>query len=135
MSKKQQTKYVDISKLDVERINCFYGSECRLSDVQDWLDELPVEEGLERVTHCSECVFANDRGKGLYDCPKTNSIHKASYYCADGLSYKDSPAWKPVQDNNGLPVVKCPYCKNTYLHPYGKCPACHNIIKNPKDEV
>ena len=64
MSKKQQPKYVDISKLDVERINCFYGSECRLSDVQDWLDELSVEEGLEKVTHCSECIFAKDRGNG-----------------------------------------------------------------------
>ena len=110
MSKKQQTKYVDISKLDVERINCFYGSECRLSDVQDWLDELPVEEGLERVTHCSECVHSDKRRNGKCVCLKTNTMHNASYYCADGLSYDNAPAWKKVKSDNKIDILfKCPY--------------------------
>ena len=136
MSKKQQTKYVDISKLDVERINCFYGSECRLSDVQDWLDELPVEEGLERVTHCSECVFANDRGNGLYDCPKTNSIHKASYYCAEGLKLENIPSWRTIYNEPGNDTeqakFQCPSCRNVYHDVFEKCPACHTMLKIPQ---
>lgn len=35
-------RLIDADKLDVERIDCFYGSECRLKDVQEWLDEQPT---------------------------------------------------------------------------------------------
>ena len=35
-------RLIDADKADVERINCFYGSECRLTDVQEWLDEQPT---------------------------------------------------------------------------------------------
>ena len=87
-------KYVKLENLDPEQINCYYGGNCRIEDVQDWINDLPVEEGLERVVHCSECVFANNRGNGRYDCPKTNSMHKASYFCADGLSHDMLPYWK-----------------------------------------
>jgi hypothetical protein len=136
MSKKQPHKYVDIANLDVERINCFYGSECRLSDVQEWLDELPVVEGLENVTHCSECVFANDRGNGLYDCPKTNSIHKASYYCADGLKLENIPSWRTIYNEPGNDTeqakFQCPSCRNIYHDVFKKCPACHTMLKIPK---
>lgn len=36
------SRYVDIDKADVEQISCFYGSECRLEDVKEWLDSLPT---------------------------------------------------------------------------------------------
>ena len=29
-------------KADVENISCFYGNECRIADVQEWLDEQPT---------------------------------------------------------------------------------------------
>ena len=35
-------RYIDLDNADVEQISCFYGSECRLADVQEWLDSLPV---------------------------------------------------------------------------------------------
>ena len=39
-------RLIDADKADVERISCFYGSECRIQDVQEWLDEQPT------VTQC-----------------------------------------------------------------------------------
>ncbi len=135
MSKKQPHKYVDIANLDVERINCFYGSECRLSDVQEWLDELPVVEGLEKVTHCSECVYAEIDNNGRYHCKNSNNFHQASYFCADGLSANNVPRWKTIYNEPGNDKeeakLQCPYCKNIYQHPYPKCPACHNFLKIP----
>ena len=136
MSKSQQPKYIDMSKIDIERIPCFYGSECKLSDVQEFLDSLPIIEGLEKVTHCSECIFANDRGNGLYDCPKTNTIHKGSYYCAEGLALENIPSWRTIYNEPGkddeLAKFKCPCCRNIYNEPFEKCPACHTMLKIPK---
>ena len=53
-------RLIDADKADVERINCFYGSECRIADVQEWLDEQPTvdpydylkEQGLLVVLPC-----------------------------------------------------------------------------------
>ena len=35
-------RLIDADKADVEHISCFYGSECRIADVQEWLDEQPT---------------------------------------------------------------------------------------------
>lgn len=35
-------RLIDADKADVERISCFYGSECCLADVQEWMDEQPT---------------------------------------------------------------------------------------------
>lgn len=35
-------RLIDVDKADVERIDCFYGGECRLEDVQEWLNEQPT---------------------------------------------------------------------------------------------
>ena len=35
-------RLIDADKADVESISCFYGSECRIADVQEWLDEQPT---------------------------------------------------------------------------------------------
>lgn len=37
-------RYIDAEKADVESISCFYGSECRIEDVQEWLDEQPTAD-------------------------------------------------------------------------------------------
>lgn len=43
-------RYIDADKADVERISCFYGVECRLEDVQEWLDEQPTIDVVEIVS-------------------------------------------------------------------------------------
>lgn len=40
-------RYIDAEKADVESISCFYGSECRIEDVQEWLDEQPTADVVE----------------------------------------------------------------------------------------
>lgn len=126
-------KYVNIEHLDPERISCYYGSNCRIEDVEEWIAELPVEEGLEKVVHCSKCVFAEDRKNGKCVCLKTNTMHNDSYYCADGLSPDMLPYWKKVHMGNDVQTeyYKCPKCRNIYHHPYGKCPACFSQLRDP----
>lgn len=51
-------RYIDANKADVERISCFYGGECRLEDVQEWLDEQPTANVIE-VVRCKECEHYN----------------------------------------------------------------------------
>lgn len=41
-------RYIDADKADVEQIACFYGAECRLEDVQEWLDEQPTADVVPR---------------------------------------------------------------------------------------
>ena len=48
-------RYIDAEKADVERISCSYGSECRIEDVQEWLDEQPTADVVE-VVRCKSCV-------------------------------------------------------------------------------
>lgn len=129
-------KYVNIEHLDPERISCYYGSHCRIEDVEEWISELPVEEGLEKVVHCSECVFSEKRTNGKYVCPKTNTMHKDSYYCADGLSHDMLPYWKKVYlgDDIKTEYYKCPHCRNTYRQPYDKCPACFSQLRDPNNK-
>ena len=43
-------RLIDADKADVERISCFYGSECRLGDVQEWLDEQPTVSPYEWIS-------------------------------------------------------------------------------------
>ncbi len=126
-------KYVKLENLDPEQINCYYGGNCRIEDVQDWINDLPVEEGLEKVVHCSECVFSEAKKNGKCTCLKTNTMHKDSYYCADGLSHDMLPYWKKVNLGEDIKTeyYRCPKCRNTYHHPYQKCPACFSPLRDP----
>lgn len=40
-------RYIDADNANVEQISCFYGGECRLEDVQEWLDEQPTADVAE----------------------------------------------------------------------------------------
>lgn len=51
-------RYIDADKADVERISCFYGSECRIEDVKEWLDEQPTADVVE-VVRCKDCKNRN----------------------------------------------------------------------------
>lgn len=60
-------RLIDTDSAKVEEICCFYGSECRLEDVEEWLNKQPTVEA-ELVRHgrwihdinnlygCSECL-------------------------------------------------------------------------------
>lgn len=54
--KEKAMRLIDADKADVERISCFYDSEFRLQDVQEWLDEQPTvnthECNLDNNTVC-----------------------------------------------------------------------------------
>lgn len=50
-------RYIDAEKAEVERISCFYGSECRLEDVQEWLNEQPTAD-VEEVKHGKWITFS-----------------------------------------------------------------------------
>lgn len=41
-------RYIDADKADVETISCFYGSECRIEDVEEWLNEQPTADVVPR---------------------------------------------------------------------------------------
>lgn len=41
-------RYIDADKADVDRIGCFYGTECYLEDVQEWLNEQPTADVVPR---------------------------------------------------------------------------------------
>ena len=44
------SRYIDADKAEVERISCFYGAECRIEDVKEWLDEQPTAD-VQEVKH------------------------------------------------------------------------------------
>ena len=43
-------RLIDADKADVEYINCFYGGECHIKDVQEWLDEQPTVNSYEWIS-------------------------------------------------------------------------------------
>ena len=77
-------KYIDVDNIDVEQIPCYYGGNCHIEDVEEWIKELPVEENLVAVIRCAKCVFAKEHHSGKCMCLKTNTLHENTYFCADG---------------------------------------------------
>lgn len=37
-----EMRLIDANAADVERICCYYGDNCRIEDVQEWLDDQPT---------------------------------------------------------------------------------------------
>lgn len=66
-------RYIDADKADVERISCFYGAECRIEDVKEWLDEQPtadvaeVKRGYWKDTEYGVCSVCNRSISEIYD--------------------------------------------------------------------
>ena len=79
-------RYIDAEKADVESISCFYGSECRIEDVQEWLDEQPTADVVE-VKHGEwfEVDDGIDIGSGKHlecsICGKWKKDRIKSNYC------------------------------------------------------
>lgn len=40
-------RLIDADKADIERIPCFYSTECDLMDVQEWLNEQPTVDAYD----------------------------------------------------------------------------------------
>lgn len=83
-------RYIDAEKADVESISCFYGSECRIEDVQEWLDEQPTADVVE-VVRCSECAYCAENicpitGHKMYLCAyhPNNYPVTLTHYCGHG---------------------------------------------------
>lgn len=50
-------RYIDADKANVEEISCYYGSNCYIEDVQEWLNELPTADVVE-VVRCEKCKYS-----------------------------------------------------------------------------
>ncbi len=79
-------RYIDAEKADVESISCFYGSECRIEDVQEWLNEQPTADVVE-VKH------------GEWE---QNPYCKRIYFC--------SVCGRHIEDGSCNPYEHFPYC-------------------------
>ena len=78
-------RYIDADKADVERISCFYSSECRIEDVQEWLDEQPTADVVE-VVRCKDCKNRRETAHGSYCLPVygLKQITDLNAYCSYG---------------------------------------------------
>lgn len=80
-------RYIDAEKADVESISCFYGSECRIEDVQEWLDEQPTVDVVEakrgewiQLDECAnEGVYCSVCHKKVYKIEYANQALKSAY--------------------------------------------------------
>lgn len=60
-------RLIDADKADVERISCFYGSECRIKDVQEWLDEQPTVTPCEYSQDGNTVCISKEEYKELLE--------------------------------------------------------------------
>ena len=49
-------RLIDANAADVDEISCYYGGQCYLEDVQQWLDEQPTVDAVE-VVRCKDCKY------------------------------------------------------------------------------
>lgn len=84
-------RYIDADKADVERISCFYGAECRIEDVKEWLDEQPTAD-VQEVKH----------GEWIY--------HPETFYTKSGFtcSVCKDPMWHSHDVKQAFKY--CPHC-------------------------
>lgn len=82
-------RLIDADAADVERICCYYGDNCRIEDVQEWLDEQPAIDAVPVVHarwiepcinkyghpchHCSACRFKASQKDRNY-CPNCGAM-------------------------------------------------------------
>lgn len=52
-------RLIDANAADVERICCYYGDNCRIEDVQEWLDEQPTIDAAP-VVHARWLTSSDD---------------------------------------------------------------------------
>lgn len=79
-------RYIDADKADVEQISCFYGGECHIDDVKEWIDTQPTADVAE-VVRCKDCDIPHNKWTG---CPKLNgTVTDPEFFCAAGVRRKE----------------------------------------------
>lgn len=85
-------RLIDANAADVERICCYYGGNCDIEDVKEWLDEQPTIDAVE-VVRCRECKHWSGRKDkpgevtaiGYCGHPNHHIMPlNANWFCADG---------------------------------------------------
>lgn len=77
-------RLIDADKADVEMISCYYGSNCYIEDVQEWLNEQPTIDAVE-VVHgrwikkTADCIY-------YYACSECGEPVLRSQWGCDFLS-------------------------------------------------
>jgi NADH pyrophosphatase NudC (nudix superfamily) len=75
-------RYIDADKADVERISCFYGAECRIEDVKEWLDEQPTADVAE-VIHAKWIINSDGYYPYCSNCKEIPEYGVMSKYCPE----------------------------------------------------
>lgn len=92
-------RLIDADKADVERIDCFYGSECRIADVQEWLDEQPTANPYEWISVDDRLPEIDPYGKGRYGGTRSVRV-----LCAckqrDGRTFVKEGYYEPCGDRS-----------------------------------
>lgn len=106
-------RLIDADKADVERISCFYGSECRLNDVQEWLDEQPTVSPFEWISVEDRLPEIDPYGKGRYG--GTRSV-RVLCVCKqrDGRTFVKEGYYEPC--GNGHVVWRIPGSIDSVTH-------------------
>lgn len=60
-------RLIDADAADVERICCYYGDNCRIEDVLEWLDDQPTVDAVP-VVRCKDCIHAIKFRSGQVSC-------------------------------------------------------------------
>lgn len=50
LTRRTNMRLIDADKANVDYIHCFYGSECKLDDVKEWLNDQPTVNPYEWVS-------------------------------------------------------------------------------------
>ena len=97
-------RLIDADKADVERISCFYGSECRIADVQEWLDEQPtvdqhewisIDDRLpEKFTHVLCLYPSKNYGSNIV----VDYMESDRGYFAEQFKYGSPTHWMPLPE-------------------------------------
>lgn len=79
-------RLIDANAADVERICCYYGGNCDIEDVKEWLDEQPTIDAVP-VVRCCEC----DQYTPTI-CHRVGTAVKPFDYCSYGKPKMDGGA-------------------------------------------
>lgn len=93
-------RLIDANAADVERICCYYGGNCDIEDVKEWLDEHPTIDAVP-VVRCRECVCCSMWNDQLI-CSRISDVMHGYYhgtievvtpddYCSHGIRQRAKP--------------------------------------------
>ena len=85
-------RLIDADAADVERIVCYYGDNCRIEDVQEWLDDQPT-------------IDAAPVRRGEWVHGKRNGAY--GIWCSRcGTGWEESPNYEVIAASHNF----CPNC-------------------------